>query len=77
MIEAVKEYLLDHPFYIPFLMVNLGLVVWIVVKVFRENYDDDNDEQDDDDDPWLPDGPDLDLPPGVSLPLEPELVDDL
>lgn len=75
--KAVYEYLAAHPYYIPFVILNLCAIYWVIRKVINDEFGDDReDDDDDDDDPYLPDGPELDLPPGVSLPVEPELVED-
>ncbi|MEM9857902.1 MAG: hypothetical protein AAF843_11115 [Bacteroidota bacterium] len=67
-------FLLENPFYIPFIALNIW-VIYKVIKIFVYRNDDNTDDDDDNDDGILPDDPELDLPPGVSLPTEPkELV---
>ncbi|MCH2214603.1 MAG: hypothetical protein MK086_05480 [Flavobacteriales bacterium] len=69
--EEVLNYLIDHPLYIPFLLFNLFVIYKIVSLVF--NGDDDDDK--DDDEGLYSQEPDLDLPPGVSLPVDSDLVE--
>ena len=67
------EYLSDNPLYVPF----IGLNIWIiykVIKIFVYQNDDDKNDDEDDDGGILLTGPDLDLPPGISLPTEPKEV---
>ena len=65
------EFLADHPMYIPFILFN----IWIIYKLIKEVRES-NDERDDSDDGGIMMGePELDLPPGVTLPVEPELVE--
>lgn len=64
------EFLQEHPLYIPFIVFNS----WIIYKVIREVQKDNDDSDDSDDGGIVLDEPELDLPPGVTLPVEPELV---
>ncbi len=67
------SFILEHPLYIPFIIFN----IWLIYKVFHEIVfrDKDDDDSDDNDGGIIPDNPDLDLPPGVSLPTDtPEKV---
>ena len=64
------EFIVDHPFYIPFILLNIWLIYKVIQEV-RKDDEDNNDENDDKSEGGLPDdGPDLDLPPGVSLPVD-------
>ena len=66
------KFLLQYPLYIPFVIIN----IWIIYKLVKEVLNKDNDK-DDPNDGGIPannDDPDLDLPPGVSLPKEPEVT---
>ncbi|MEM9053144.1 MAG: hypothetical protein AAGC47_13910 [Bacteroidota bacterium] len=69
--EEVLDYLAEHPLYIPFLLFNLFVIYKVVLLVF---YDDDDDDKDDDEGFHVED-PDLDLPPGISLPVDSDLVE--
>jgi hypothetical protein len=73
--KTAVEYITNHPYYIPFILLNVYIIYRVILKVINDDLGDDG-EDDDDDDPHLPEGPELDLPPGVSLPVEPELVED-
>lgn len=61
------DYILAHPLYIPFIMLN----IFIIYKVFKIHVCKDQDNNDDEDG-GIPenDDPVLDLPPGVSPPVE-------
>jgi hypothetical protein len=62
------DFILSHPLYIPFIALN----IFIIYKVIQDVKRDENDDRDDEDDSggWqIGDDPDLDLPPGVSLPV--------
>ena len=63
-----------HPLYACFIIVN----IWLVIHVIRELVykKDDEDDQDDDSDDGIDneDDPVIDLPPGITLPDEPEEV---
>lgn len=69
------QFLANHPLYIPFLILNIFIIYRVFSLIFMDN-DDDQDQDDDSDDPNPPKEPDLDLPPGVSLPIEPEMVEE-
>ena len=71
--EIVVEYLKGHPAYIPFLMFNVYIIYRVILLVLKD--EDGNDDGEDDDNGFLPDGPDLDLPPGVSLPVDSDLIE--
>lgn len=61
------EYLISHPLYIPFIILN----IFIICKVIKMVMGSDRDKNDDDDsDGGISDNdnPVLDLPPGVGLP---------
>ncbi len=58
------DYLISHPLYVVFIILN----TWLVIKVIHDALSGDEDEDDDDDDGIDPKDPDLDLPPGVGLP---------
>lgn len=66
------SFIVDHPLYIPFILFN----IWLVYRVVRAALNDDKDDEDHDDEGGGidPVDPDLDLPPGVSLSRDPELV---
>ena len=70
------DYILSHPLYIPFIILN----IYIIYKVIRYVLDYDPDKNDDDENGGnlKNDNPELDLPPGVTLPVsdkEPILKD--
>ncbi|MEO0553200.1 MAG: hypothetical protein AAF149_08380 [Bacteroidota bacterium] len=67
------EYLSDHLLYIPFVALNVW-IIYKVIKIFVYQRDDDKDDDEDDDGGITIGDPDLDLPPGVSLPTEPQEV---
>jgi len=61
------KYVLQNPLYIVVVILNIGVVVLVIKALFSGN-----DNNDDDPDGGSPvEDPDLDLPPGVSLPREP------
>jgi len=72
-------WLLKHPYYIPFLIFNIWIIYRMIKMVISEEDQDDNSEKGDKDDEGgvdIDDDPDLDLPPGVTLPIDhPELVE--
>lgn len=68
------DYILKHPLYLVFIILNVCIIIWVIIKVINDDKGEDG--KDDDDDPFYPDDPDLDLPPGVSLPEEPGLVEE-
>lgn len=64
------KYVLQNPLYIVVVILNIGVVVLVIKALFSGN--DNDDDSDDDNDGGSPvEDPDLDLPPGVSLPREP------
>ncbi len=70
------EYLMNHPMYLIFLVLN-AWVIWRIVRVSTRNSDDEDSDKGNDGNVPL-DDPILDLPPGITLPvpeedLEPEL----
>ncbi|MEM9392180.1 MAG: hypothetical protein AAGA02_17005 [Bacteroidota bacterium] len=68
------DYLSNHLLYIPFIALNIW-VIYKVIKIFVYQKDDDDKNDDDDDNGGIDlTGPELDLPPGVSLPTEPKEV---
>lgn len=62
------DYILDHPLYIPFLILN----IFIIYKVIKIYVLEDRDNDEDDNDGGITDNKDpvLDLPPGVAPPAE-------
>jgi hypothetical protein len=70
-------WLLKHPYYIPFIIFNVWIIYRIIKMVINEEDQDNGDDRGDEDDDGgvdVNDDPDLDLPPGVSLPRDtPEL----
>ena len=67
------DFLSEHLFYIPFIIFNIW-VIYKVIKIFvydEEDEDDTNNDEDDDGGITI-DDPDIDLPPGVSLPSKPK-----
>jgi len=67
------EFLRQHPFYILFLLFNIWLIYRVIKMVI--NSDDEDKDEDADDGGVEIDDPILDLPPGVTLPPKPELVE--
>lgn len=61
------DYILSHPLYIPFLILNI-FIIYKVIKIYVIEGRDDNDDEDG----GIPetDDPVLDLPPGVAPPSE-------
>lgn len=69
------SYISSHPDYIIVLLLSIFLVVKVIVMALKE--DDDENDEDDSDGGIDEKEPVLDLPPGVSLPVDspkPELV---
>ena len=65
------EYLIKHPILIPILTF-IAVAVYLIYVEFRK-LDDNNNRNDNDSDGGIPyEGPDLDLPPGVTLSREQE-----
>lgn len=64
------DFLYRHPEYILFVCVNILIIYLIFRLVFGKN---DDDEDDDQGGIQNQNGPDLDLPPGVSSPKDPQL----
>ncbi|MEM6736501.1 MAG: hypothetical protein AAF620_10585 [Bacteroidota bacterium] len=78
MIELI-DYISKNPSYVFVLLVSIILVIVVFIR-FLKDLRDDEDDEDDEDGGWGSFDPDLDLPPGVGLPIdkpskEPELVD--
>jgi hypothetical protein len=67
------DYILAHPLYIPFIILNI-FIIYKVIKIYVCNNKDNNDDEDG----GIPenDDPVLDLPPGVSTPIETSSVKD-
>jgi hypothetical protein len=65
------NFLTSHPFYIPFILLNAFIVYKVIKEVLGDNGGDDDDD-DDDEGVFSDDGPTLDLPPGVTLPVSPK-----
>jgi hypothetical protein len=61
------EYVLQNPLYLVVAITNLVVVIYVIWKLRKGNGRDDDDE--DGGEPM--DEPDLDLPPGISLPRQP------
>ena len=75
--DKIIAYLSEHPMYIPFVLLNVYLIYRVFVMAFNQEDDDDEDDRDDMGDGGVkPDGPKLDLPPGVGLPVDGELVEE-
>jgi hypothetical protein len=66
------SFILEHPLYLPFILVN----IWIIYKAIQEfAYKPETDDSSDNDGGGSgPADPELDLPPGVTLPKEREEV---
>ncbi len=64
----VSEYIVSNPTYIIVVVV----CIFIVYRVIREILKDDKDDDDNDNGGIMVNDPKLDLPPGVSLPVEQE-----
>ena len=68
------HFITSHPLYIPFILLNAFIIYKVIKEVLSDEKGNDDDEYDDGG-IFLDDGPNLDLPPGVTLPLSPkELV---
>lgn len=65
--NLMVDYIIDHPLYIPFIILN----IYIIYKLIRVVLGKDQGHNDNDDDGGLSDNdnPQLDLPPGVILPV--------
>ncbi len=61
------EFLKAHPFYIPFIILNI-YIIYKVIKMVVGGEEDKNDDDDRDGGISDDDNPVLDLPPGVGLP---------
>lgn len=67
------DFIFKYPLYIPFLALNIFLIYKVIMDVKRDENDENNDEDDGGVD-WS-EGPDLELPPGVTRPInDTELV---
>jgi hypothetical protein len=67
------NFLVAHPLYIPFLILNIYIIYRVFYLVLTDHHDPKDHGDDSDDDPEPPTEPDLDLPPGVTLSTHPEL----
>jgi len=61
------DYLISHPLYIPFIILNI-FIIYKVIKMVMGSDRDKNDDDDSDGGISDNDNPVLDLPPGVGLP---------
>lgn len=61
------SYISSHPDYLIVLTISIFLVVKVILSILKE---DDNNDDDDSDGGIHKDEPVLDLPPGVSLPVD-------
>ncbi|MEL6557064.1 MAG: hypothetical protein AAFQ94_02705 [Bacteroidota bacterium] len=64
-----------HPLYLCFIVINAWLIIHVIKELVYKKDDDEKDSDDDSDDGITDDDdPVIDLPPGITLPDEPEEV---
>ncbi len=63
------EFILDRPLYLLFVLANIWIIYKFIKNALSDGSDDDSEDDDDDGGITLTD-PDLDLPPGVTLPKD-------